>query len=108
MRKLRLLPLLYLLICLSVVGRAQTATTTTVSGIVSDAHGARIVAALVTLTDTATNHERNTLTDAEGRYSFYAVPPGQFRLRVEAQGFKTTEVSEVPTEVSKVTTISIT
>jgi Carboxypeptidase regulatory-like domain len=86
---------------------AQTATTTTVSGTVVDAQGAAVVAATVKLTDAATNTERTATTDSEGRYSFYAVSPGAFRLTVTAPGFKTLLVSEVLAEVSKVANVNV-
>lgn len=103
------LPLpLFLIALWPLVAASQTATTTTVTGAALDPQGSRIAAATVTLTDAATNQERVTITDAEGRYSFYALNPGRYKLRIEAPGFKAVEVKDVTAEVSKVATINVT
>jgi len=107
---MRVFQLLFLLSCsvfLPLAATAQTTSTSTVSGTVLDPQGSAITAAIVTLTDVATNRERATITDAEGRYSFYAVIPGVFKVRVEAPGFKTIEVTGVQAEVSKVAPINV-
>src|SRR5215471_13709435 len=93
---------------LSLLVAAQTATTTTISGLVVDAQGAALSGATVKLADAATNNERTATTDSEGRYSFYAVNPGSFRLTVTAPGFKTMVVSEVQAELSKVASVNVT
>jgi iron complex outermembrane receptor protein len=54
-----------------------------VSGTVSDTTGAGLSDARVTLTELA----RTTTTDAEGRFSFSAVPAGTYRVSVAAIGF---------------------
>src|SRR5262249_11678908 len=107
MRVRLLVPVAFFALFLPVLVAAQTATTTTVSGIVADAQGAAVVGATVKLTDAETNNERIATTDSEGRYSFYAVSPGAFRLTVTASGFKTVQVSEVQAEVSKVATVNV-
>jgi hypothetical protein len=99
--------LLSMLVLSPLAAVSQTATTTTVSGTVLDPQGATIVAATVTLIDTATNQERATITDAAGRYSLYALNPGRYRVKIEAPGFKTIEVKDVTAEVSKVATINV-
>lgn len=98
---------LFLFLFLTLPALAQTATTTNVSGLVSDQQAHRISAAVVTLREVVTNLERRTLTDAEGRYSFFALPSGQFILKIEAPGFKTTEVHGVNSHVSKSATINV-
>ncbi|MBS1808159.1 MAG: carboxypeptidase regulatory-like domain-containing protein [Acidobacteria bacterium] len=100
------LRLLFLFFC-TFAAYAQTATTTTLSGFVSDQERQRISAALITLTELATNREWHTLTDAEGRYQFSALPTGRFHLKVTAPGFKATEVREATTEVAKNATINV-
>src|SRR5262245_35824206 len=74
---------------------AQTATTTTVSGTITDANGAAVANATVKLTDAATNAERTATTNSEGQYNFYAVPPGLLKVTVNAQGFKTKVVTDI-------------
>ncbi|MEP7338225.1 MAG: carboxypeptidase-like regulatory domain-containing protein, partial [Acidobacteriota bacterium] len=107
MRIYRHILLLWCLAILPLVVAAQTVTTSTVSGTVLDPQGSAVTAAIVTLTDIATNQERTTITDGEGRYSFYALTPGVFKVRIEKEGFKTVEVSQVQAELSKAATINV-
>jgi Carboxypeptidase regulatory-like domain len=47
-----------------------------VTGRITDASGAAVPAAAVTLTSVATNAERNTVSTEAGDYTFPSVPPG--------------------------------
>ncbi|HEY3039494.1 MAG TPA: carboxypeptidase-like regulatory domain-containing protein, partial [Pyrinomonadaceae bacterium] len=67
-----------------------------------------IVGATVKLIDETTNNERTATTDSDGRYNFNAVSPGTYKVSVAAKGFKTTVVTDVTAEVSKVATVNIT
>jgi carboxypeptidase family protein len=87
---------------------AQTATTTTVSGTVTDATGAVVAGATIKLTDMATNAERAATTNSEGQYNFYAVNPGLLRLTVNAKGFKTKVVTDVQASATTVATVNVT
>jgi hypothetical protein len=71
---------------------AQTSTSS-ISGVVTDASGAVIPSAKVTAThdDTGRTHQQST-TDA-GVYAFASVPIGTYSLSVEAKGFKTARAS---------------
>lgn len=87
---------------------AQTATTTTVSGTVTDTNGAAVTNATVKLTDAATNTERTATTNSEGQYSFYAVQPGLLKVTVNAQGFKTKVVTDIQASATIVATVNVT
>src|SRR5467141_1704728 len=67
---------------------AQMAGTGQVVGTVTDPSGAAIVAAAVTLTDTATNATRTAVTNDSGRYNFSNVPPGHYNLTISKAGFR--------------------
>src|SRR6516225_11985782 len=56
--------LVLLLALLSIPGLAQTATTTSISGLVTDSQGAVIPEATVKLVDRGTNQERSIKTNA--------------------------------------------
>ena len=58
-----------------------------VRGVVSDASGALVPNAAVTITDDATKVVRETRTDATGVYAFNALRPSTYSLRVQAQSF---------------------
>ena len=66
---------------------AQSANSGTVTGIVTDASGAVVNGATVTLTDTSTNTSRTNNTNDAGRYIFVDVTPGVYDLTVAKQGF---------------------
>ncbi len=95
----RLLTVVILLASSVVTGRAQTQGG--ITGTVTDSSGATVPGATVTVTNTATHGTRNTTTNAEGLYSFPAVPPGSYELKVELQGFKTVEILAFKVDVQQ-------
>ncbi|MBL8179319.1 MAG: TonB-dependent receptor [Bryobacterales bacterium] len=60
----------------------------TVSGVVTDASGAAIGGAQVTVTETGTNVRTSTVSETNGHYSIPFLLPGDYDLRVTAPGFK--------------------
>ena len=66
---------------------AQSSNTGTVTGVVTDASGAVVNGATVTLRDTSTNTSRTNNTNDAGRYIFVDVTPGVYDLTVAKQGF---------------------
>src|SRR5262245_15337900 len=57
------------------------------TGTVTDPTGAIIPDAKVSLADTGTGSQRNTVCDPQGRYAFLQVQPGTYRLTAQAPGF---------------------
>ncbi len=57
-------------------------------GTVTDASGAVVPGAKVSLTDLDTNQTLVSVSDANGIYQFNALQPAPYRLTAEAQGFK--------------------
>ncbi|MFQ5663732.1 MAG: TonB-dependent receptor domain-containing protein [Terriglobia bacterium] len=79
------------------------------TGIVYDPTGAVVPRAQVTLTNTATGIIRTTETSEAGLYRFVALPVvGTYTLRVEVQGFKTAEVTDIIISVGRVVTRDVT
>jgi hypothetical protein len=74
------------LLC-AVSARAQN--TADILGTVTDASGAVVPDATVTLTNTATNISQTTKASGNGEYTFTLLQPGTYSVRVEAKGFKT-------------------
>src|SRR3981189_2965734 len=54
----------------------------------TDAVGAAVVGAQVTLTNTGTSEKHTQTTNDQGTYSFVNVIPGEYRLDIEKTGFK--------------------
>ena len=80
---------------------AQSAGTGALTGTISDPSGAVVPNVTVTLTSTDTNQVRTATTGADGGYKFALLPPGAYRIRFSAAGFKTAEVSAVNVNVTE-------
>ena len=86
---------------------AQTASTGTVLGLVTDPTGAVVPGATVEVVDAATKAVRSASTNAAGRYVFVALEPGDYSVRATAKGFQQAEVPSVTVEVTKSYTINL-
>ncbi|MCI0663158.1 MAG: carboxypeptidase-like regulatory domain-containing protein, partial [Acidobacteria bacterium] len=87
---------------------AQTAATSTVSGIVSDQNGAVVRGAAVTLTNPSTNASRTAQTNDEGQYVFTSIAPGIYHITINAKGFKQAVVSDTKFDVAKAYNLNVT
>lgn len=87
-----LLPIALLVFFLCQVGTAQIANST-VRGTVTDQTGAVIPQAAVTLTNRGTAQRLTGQSNAEGYYTFTALSPGDYEIKVTAQGFDAWEGS---------------
>lgn len=74
---------------LTTSSHAQPAATGSLTGRVFDPNGAVVPGAQVTATQTATNLKRETTTNNEGLYVLAGLPPGEYELRIQANGFAT-------------------
>ena len=87
---------------------AQVSTSTgSVSGTVTDATGAVVAGAKITITHKATGQVIKVTSNSAGAYTSGALVPGNYVVRVEAPGFKTAELS-VAVEVGTSATGNIT
>ena len=87
----RLLSLIALLaVCLTLGGLAlaQEETAATITGQVTDATGALIPNATVTITNKDTNAKRTIQTNGDGAYTVTPLSPGAYTVLVEQAGFK--------------------
>jgi len=85
---------------------AQTATST-VRGTVADPQGKAVAGATVRLINEEKNFNRTQATNAEGGYVFSAIPPGTYRIEVEAPNFKKAAVNEVSALVDAQREVSV-
>lgn len=83
------LPALLVLTLLSLIVAGQS-TLSSITGVVTDATGATLPGAEVTITNTATGAAIKTRTNDEGVYVAPSLRPDAYRLEVKLQGFKTT------------------
>ncbi len=87
-RSFRQLLLLILVLSVVAVGAFAQGTTSRVVGVVTDASGAVVPEAKVTLTNEGTGVSFTTTTTSAGTYVFEAVQVGKYTLTVEREGFK--------------------
>jgi carboxypeptidase family protein/TonB-dependent receptor-like protein len=78
---------LVMLLLIATNVQAQS-TNATITGRVTDPAKAVLGGARVTLINAGTNVVRSATTDAAGSYLLTNVPPGDYRLQVEKEGFK--------------------
>ena len=71
-------------------GRVGAAAGTVVSGTVSGSDQGPLKGASITLTGSSA---RETMTDADGRFTFADVPAGQYRFRALAEGYLSADQS---------------
>src|SRR5580700_3216428 len=109
-RSVKLALVLLLVICAGSVlsAWAQSTSTGTVAGSVTDPTGALVSGAAVTLTDTATNVARSTTTNETGRYIYVDVNPGAYNLTVSKSGFETTKTENQEVKVGASLTVNLT
>ena len=85
---------------------AQTTSTTgNIAGQVTDANGAAVPGATVKVTGAQV--DRSVTTNDQGMYEFRDLIPGSYKVRVEQQGFKAKEVSDVTVFVGKTATTNV-
>ena len=96
--KVRLLLFLSLLLVSNLSLWSQSGTTS-IHGTVTDASGAIITNAKVTLTDPDSGFQRSVMTGAAGDYQFVQLTPGSYNLTVEMAGFRAYKETSIQLQV---------
>jgi hypothetical protein len=84
---------------------AQSSGTSGLGGTVTDPSGAAVPNVTVTLTSNSTGQVRTTTTGTDGSYKFALLPPGDYKVRFAANGFKTAEVGSTQLNVTETPTL---
>ena len=92
------LPLILGLVLLSTVAYGQE--TANIVGSVTDASGAAVPNAKVTITNTDTGLVHSTTTNGTGNYAAHELEIGHYTVRVEAPGFKASERTAITLNVN--------
>jgi hypothetical protein len=92
-------------LCLCGLALAQT-DTGRLFGTITDASGAVVSNATVSVTEVATGRVITATTDASGRYAINALPVANYHVAVTKEGFRT-ENADIAIEVSQVLEISL-
>lgn len=94
----------FFLIFLSLLSPAcfgQASSSSDISGKATDPTGAAIAGATIHLINNGTGAERTATSNDQGDWSIPNVPPANYKLRVEKQGFKTAQVPSIDVEIGK-------
>src|SRR5262245_27905981 len=96
-----------LALCLALLATsagAQTATTGTIEGTVTDPNGAVVPGAAVKVTSPNLMRAQTATSDGQGRYRIANLPPGTYTVTVESvSGFAKFEQAEVSVNLSTAT-----
>lgn len=104
----RLAGLILLIFSASPIVFSQQAANATLTGTITDPHGAVVSGVSVTATQKATGVKRETVSNDDGLYVLSNLAPGDYELRIEARGF-TTKVSKtlVSLKVGETVTLNV-
>ena len=100
--------ILLLLISFTTIAISQASYTAQVRGTVTDASGAVVPKANVSITDQGTSIAKTMVTDEGGTYIFTALRPSTYTIKVEATGFQTVVQNDVVLAVGQQTTSNFT
>jgi hypothetical protein len=96
------------LVCLLFLARPVTLSAqqaaAAINGTVTDASGAVVPGASITLSNTDTGISRSTQTNGSGIYNFVDVLPGSYTMRVAKEGFNTLEQPQFVMQVNQTAT----
>jgi hypothetical protein len=107
MKKQPILGLVCLLFVLAAAGFvvAQSATTGQIVGNVADPTGALVPNAKITLTGD-NGIQRSAISDAAGHYAFALLPPGNYMIEVEANGFAVSKIDNIRVKITETTAVN--
>src|SRR3989440_4200863 len=107
---IRFLAVLALVLSLFAAGAsAQTSTTGSVEGTVTDVNGAAVPGVTVTVSGPNLIRAQSATTNDEGIYRIPNIPPGRYTVAVEAaKGFAKFEQTDVEVKLSKTSSVAVT
>src|SRR5262245_66584248 len=95
------------LVLFSALPAAAQVQTGSIVGVVTDSSSAVMPGALVTLTgDRLIGGPQTFTADASGAYRFDRLPPGDYTVKFELQGFRTVERAEIRVNAAFVATVN--
>jgi len=92
---------LFVLLLFSAAAWSQVETSTSIRGLITDAGGAVVPGAQVTIRNVNTGEERTGASDGSGSYSFPSLVPGTYDISVSHAGFKRGDVKNRVAQVSQ-------
>jgi outer membrane receptor protein involved in Fe transport len=96
-----------LVLALSAVAFAQSTTTGSIGGVVSNPNKEVVPGASVTVKNIGTNKEDTATTDDTGRFKVANLQPGNYAVTVNSSGFSPMTVENVVVEIGRETTLEV-
>jgi outer membrane receptor protein involved in Fe transport len=84
---------------------AQSSTTGSIEGVVSDPNGAAVKGATVSATSPNLITAQSATTGDDGRYLISALPPGKYKLTIDASGFAKYEQGDVSVNLGRTSSV---
>ena len=88
------------------VAIAQGSYRAQLRGVITDASGALVAHATITITDAGTNISSSSTTDDKGAYYFTGLRPSTYSVKITASGFRATERTGLVLAVDQETTLN--
>jgi len=109
---MRIVTLALLALCMALFtsgAMAQTSSTGTIEGTVVDTNGNSVPGVTVRVTSPNLITPQTATSDNEGRYRLLNLPPGMYKVQVEAsQGFAAYERTDVEVNLSRTSSVAVT
>jgi outer membrane receptor protein involved in Fe transport len=96
-----------LVFAFSAVALAQSTTTGSIGGVVTNPNKEVVPAATVTVKNMGTNREDTATTDDTGRFKVANLQPGNYAVTINSAGFSPTTQENVVVEVGRETTLEV-
>src|ERR1700681_3362836 len=101
MRNLRVMGMALCLAFLTASAGAQSSTTGSIEGVVTDPNGAAVRGAAVTVSSPNLISAQTATSKDDGRFQILNLPPGTYKISVDASGFGKYEKDEVVVNLGK-------
>src|SRR5689334_11319784 len=96
-----------LVFAFSAVALAQSTTTGSIGGVVSNPNKEVVTGATVTVKNIGTNREDTATTDDTGRFKVANLQPGNYAVTVNSSGFSPSTMENVVVEIGRETTLEV-
>src|SRR5258708_372391 len=86
----------------------QASSSSDIAGRVTDATGATVPGATITVINNGTGAARTATSNDQGDWSIPNIPPANYKLRIEKAGFKAAQIPSIDVEIGKTANGSVT
>jgi Carboxypeptidase regulatory-like domain/TonB dependent receptor len=93
-------------LALAICASSQTQITGRITGTITDAQGAVIIGAEVSVENPATADRHSGTTDSSGNYSILQLPPATYKIKISASGFRPAVFEAVTIGLAETSTIN--